>query len=225
MAGPTSSRISSLQNSGHQRRVTHGEVASSVTPQKQTAWRSYSQSSSLGSQIKASPTRTSSSPARPESRKNHNWSHSPFPAPYFRGPSRVNSKSSFSSSTDSKFASATSEFDYNEALHEDTDEEGNRKWKFPEHPNPLRLNSTDVTDQELIDSLRANGQFSAAQRLSVLRAKTEGVDAEASEADANAEIHSPVGKRLGQDIGLIRGDPSNMSIREDIRDAGESAFV
>ena len=217
VAGPTSSRISSLQNSGHQRRVTHEDNALPSTPRKQTVRRSYSQSSSLGSQIKVGPTRTSSSPA-PKRSRNYNFT-------------RVNSKSSFSSSTTSRFASAASEFDFENALQEETDDEGNRRW-FKEHPNPLRqnstelrLNSTDVTDLELIDSLRADGQFSAAQRLNVLRAKTQGVSTEALEADANVEIRSPAGKKLGQKMGLIRGDPSHTSMRGDIRDAGESAFV
>ena len=229
VAGPASARISSLQKSGHQRRITRGDDILPSTPRRQTVRRSYSQSSSLGSQLKVSPTRTSSSSARKGSR-NYNFAR-PFSPQYFRRPSRVNSKSSFSSSTDSRFASAASDFDFNEALHEDTDQEGNRRW-FKEHPNPLRQNSTDVrfnsmdvSDQELIDSLRADGQFSAAQRLSVLRAKTQGVTTEMLEADPNVEIRSPVGKRLGQKMGLIRGEPSNTSMRGDIRDAGDSAFV
>ena len=202
VAGPASARISSLQKSGHQRRITHGDHVLPSTPRKQTVRRSYSQSSSLGSQLKVSPMRTSSSPARKRIR-NYHFAR-PFSPQYFSRSSRVTSKSSFSSSTDSRFASAASDFDFNETLHEDSDQEGNRRW-FKEHPNPLRQNSTDVrfnsmdvSDQELINSLRADGQFSAAQRLSVLRAKTQGVTTEVLEADPNVEIRSPVGKRLGQ---------------------------
>ena len=228
-AGPSSSRVSSLQTPGPRRCGIDGSTPLPITPQNKTSMRSYSQSSSLGSEFKVSPPRMSnpqSSPPHKRGARNYNFTTRVLSPLHFNRSSRGFSKSSFSSnSTDSRFESAPSELGYNEALHEETDDEGNKVWKYAEHPNPLRLNGTDVTDDELIESLRANGQYSAAQRLSVLRAKTEGISCEDLEEDENIEVSSPLGKKLRQNTGLKHGDPSNTSVRGIIRDAGESAFV
>ena len=225
-AGPSSSRVSSLQTPVPRRCVTDGSTPLPVNFQNKTSMRSYSQSSSLGSEFKVSHPRISNPPSSPPHKKgarNYNFTTRVL---HFNRSSRGFSRSSSSSnSTDSRFESAPSELGYNEALHEETDDEGNKVWKYAEHPNPLRLNSTDVTDDELIESLRADGKYSAAQRLSVLRAKTEGISSEDLEEDANIEVSSPLGKKWRQNTGLKHGDPLNTSVRGIIRDAGESAFV
>ena len=223
-AGPSSSRVS-LQTPVPRRRVT---TPLPINPQNKTSMRSYSQSSSLGSEFKVSPPRSSnpqSLPPHKRGARNYNFSTRVLSPLHFNRSSRGFSRSSSSSnSTDSRFESAPSELGY-EGLHEETDDEGNKVWKYAEHPNPLRLNSTDVTDDELIESLKADGQYSAAQRLSVLRAKTEGISSEGLEEDANIEVSNPLGKKWRQNTGLKHGDPSNTSVRGIIRDAGESAFV
>ena len=228
-AGPSSSRVSSLQTPVPRRCVTDGSTPLPVNPQNKTSMRSYSQSSSLGSEFKVSPPRISnprSSHPHKKGARNYNFSTRVLSPLHFHRSSRAFSRSSSSSnSTDSRFESAPSDLGYNEGLHEETDEEGNKVWKYAEHPNPLRLNSTDVTDDELIESLKADGQHSAAQRLSILRAKTEGFSSDDFEEDANIEVSSPLGKRWRQNTGLKHGDPSNTSVRGIIRDAGESAFV
>ena len=227
-AGPSSSRVSSLQTPVPRRRVTDGSTPLPINPQNKTSMRSYSQSSSLGSEFKVSPPRSSnpqSLPPHKRGARNYNFSTRVLSPLHFNRSSRGFSRSSSSSnSTDSRFESAPSELGY-EGLHEETDDEGNKVWKYAEHPNPLRLNSTDVTDDELIESLKADGQYSAAQRLSVLRAKTEGISSEGLEEDANIEVSNPLGKKWRQNTGLRHGDPSNTSVRGIIRDAGESAFV
>ena len=228
-AGPSSSRVSSLQTPVPRRVVTDGNTPLSITSQNKTSMRSYSQSSSLGSEFGASPPRISNTQSLPRHKKggrNYNFTTRVLSPPHFNRSSHGFSRSSSSSnSTDSRFESAPSELGYNEGLHEETDDEGNKIWKYAEHPNPLRLNSTDVTDDELIESLKADGQYSAAQRLSVLRAKAEGISTEDFEDDANIEVSSPLGKKWRQNTGLKHGDPSNTSVRGIIRDAGESAFV
>lgn len=228
-AGPSSSRVSSLQTPVPRRCVTDGSTPLRINPQNQTSMRSYSQSSSLGSEFKVSPPRNAnpqSSHPHKKGARNYNFSTRMLSPLHFNHSSRAFSRSSSSSnSTDSRFETAPSELGYNEGLHEETDDEGNKVWKYAEHPNPLRLNSTDVTDDELIESLKADGQYSAAQRLSVLRAKSEGISSEDFEEDANIEVSSPLGKKWRQNTGLKHGDPSNTSMRGIIRDAGESAFV
>ena len=228
-AGPSSSRVSSLQTPVPRRCVTDSSTPLPINPQNKTSMRSYSQSSSLGSEFKVSLPRISnpqSSLPHKRGARNYNFTTRVLSPLHFNRSSHGFSRSSSSSnSTDSRFESAPSELGYNEALHEETDEEGNKVWKYAEHPNPLRLNSTDVTDEELIESLRGDGQYSAAQRLSVLRAKTEGISSEGLEEDANIEVSSPLGKKWRQNTGLKHGDPSNTSVRGIIRDAGESAFV
>ena len=227
-AGPSSSRVSSLQTPVPRRRVTDGSTPLPINPQNKTSMRSYSESSSLGSEFKVSPPRSSnpqSLPPHKRGARNYNFSTRVLSPLHFNRSSRGFSRSSSSSnSTDSRFESAPSELGY-EGLHEETDDEGNKVWKYAEHPNPLRLNSTDVTDDELIESLKADGQYSAAQRLSVLRAKTEGISSEGLEENANLEVSNPLGKKWRQNTGLKHGDPSNTSVRGIIRDAGESAFV
>ena len=228
-AGPSSSRVSSLKTPVPRIRGTDGITPLSLASQNKTSMRSYSQSSSLGSEFKASPPRISNEQSLPQHKKgarNYNFTTRVLSPLHFNRSSRGFRRSSSSSnSTDSRFESAPSELGYNEGLHEETDDEGNKVWKYAEHPNPLRLNSTDVTDDELIESLKADGQYSAAQRLSVLRAKAEGISPEDFEEDANIEVSSPLGKKWRQNTGLKHGDPSNTSVRGIIRDAGESAFV
>ena len=228
-AGPCSSRISSLQNPGSHRPGANSDNDLPITPRNRMSRRTYSRSSSLGSEFKASPSKTlnsQSSPPRKRVARNHNFASSALSRLHFNRASRAFSKSSFSSnSTDSRFESAPSEFGYNEALHEEVDEEGNKVWKYAEHPNPLRLNSTDVTDEELIESLKVDGQYSAAQRLSLLRAKAEGINSDNLERDGSLEVSSPLGRRMRRNLGLKQGGPSNTSLRGIIRDAGDSAFV
>ena len=227
-AGPSSSRVSSLQTPVPRIRGPDGNTLS-PTSQNKTSMRSYSQSSSLGSEFKASPPRISNAQTLPRLKKsprNYNFTTRVLSPLHFNRSSRGFSRSSSgSNSTDSRFESAPSELGYTEGLHEETDDEGNKVWKYAEHPNPLRLNSTDVTDDELIESLKADGQYSAAQRLSVLRAKAEGISSEDFEEDVNIEVSSPLGKKWRQNTGLKHGDPANTSVRGIIRDTGESAFV
>ena len=227
-AGPSSSRVSSLQTPVPRIRGPDGNTLS-PTSQNKTSMRSYSQSSSLGSEFKASPPRISNAQTLPRLKKsprNYNFTTRVLSPLHFNRSSRGFSRSSSgSNSTDSRFESAPSELGYTEGLHEETDDEGNKVWKYAEHPNPLRLNSTDVTDDELIESLKADSQYSAAQRLSVLRAKAEGISSEDFEEDVNIEVSSPLGKKWRQNTGLKHGDPANTSVRGIIRDTGESAFV
>lgn len=118
------------------------------------------------------------------------------------------------------------------ALLEDTDDEGNKRWRHPNHPNPLGTNKTDVekltdvSDVELIRSLRAAGQFNAAQRLSYLMEQTEGDGTEGPELDTAIEVRSARGRMLDHRSGIQSGDSGNKSMEGDIVDAGgSSAFM
>ena len=132
-----------------------------------------------------------------------------------------------------------------EQEEEGTDNEAsNKRWRHLNHPNPLGAhrtnsdaaaggggkNSTDVSDAELIESLRAAGQFGAAERLSYLRAQTEGhdddEDVQVPEVETAVEVRSAKGKKLDHKAGLKSGDSGNKSLRGDIEDAGgSSAFM
>ena len=114
------------------------------------------------------------------------------------------------------------------------DENGNKRW-LRGHPNPLGTHKLDVTDQELIDSLRASGQVSAAQRLSYLMKEQKDGNPDRGGAESGrrdegggqVKIGSTKGRRLGQSAGLRQGDPANLSMRGDIfgNTTAGSAFI
>ncbi|MCJ1451188.1 hypothetical protein MMC28_001524 [Mycoblastus sanguinarius] len=215
------------------RRSNGNIVLEPSTPQRRTLQRSYSQSSSLEPPSKPSPSRSAksiksnASPRRPKSRNLYNFTTRLVSPLRFSRSSAVHSRSSFFSSSDSQFESAPSEaqslgaFDLNPSLQEETDEEGQKRWRHADHPNPLGTNRTDVSDQELIESLRATGFGTAAQRLSYLRAHAGAGD------EGQLTVGNTRGKRLEQNIemGLRHGDPGNTSMRGDIGDGGGSTFV
>ena len=198
-----------------------------VTPPKQTPSQRHTHSPSLERQAsrESSPDQSPksvSSPHRSKSRLHPQFTVRP-----------IQSRSSDASTGSSKFSDPVdaAPFYPHGALFEDTDAEGNKRWRHPHHPNPLATNRTnpgsitDVSDAELIDSLRAAGQISAAQRLEYLRAQTEGRD-DVPGVDAPIKVCSAKGRRLDQESGLKSGDSENRSIEGDIRDAGgSSAFV
>ncbi|KAL6715026.1 hypothetical protein ACLMJK_007287 [Lecanora helva] len=174
----SSSRKSSMQTDP--RLPDHNKEENSLqrpgTPPKQLHTRSHSQSSSLEPTSLQSSPESASPPQHKKPRTNYNFTIRAL-SPLRR------SRSSLTSTTgSSKFSDPISmaPFYPHGALLEDTDEEGNKQWRHPNHPNPLGTNRThlgniaNVSDSELIDSLRAAGQFSAAQRLDYLRAQTEG---------------------------------------------------
>ena len=199
----------------------------SVTPPKQMHSQSHSNSPSLEPQasIKSSPARSSGSVSSLQ--RNRSRIHRQFTV------RPIQSRSSYASTGSSKFSDPVSvaPFYPHGALLEDTDAEGNKQWRHPSHPNPLATNRTnpgnitDVSDAELINSLRAAGQFSAAQRLDYLRAQTEGRD-DVSEVDAPVKMRSAKGRKLDHKSGLKSGDSENKSMKGDIGDAGgSSAFM
>ena len=207
-------------------------VTEPVTPPEQMIPRSYSQSSSLEPpSFKSRSARSSRSISSPQGKKSRINYHFTIRA---LSPLR-RSRSSYASTTgSSKFSDPVgiAPFYPHGALLEETDDEGNKHWRYPNHPNPLGANrpgngkATDVSDIELIDSLRAAGQYRAAQRLDYLRAQTEGNGAYSSEADNTVEVHSARGRRLDHKSGLKSGDSGNKSLEGDIGDAGgSSAFM
>ena len=146
------------------------------------------------------------------------------------------SHSSYASTTSSSKRSDTvsgSSFYHHGALREVTDEEGNKQWRHPNHPNPLRINktsnvrqSTDVNDVELIESLRSADQLSAAQRLSYLQARTEAVGGEEPEVETAIELRSARGRKLDHRSAVRNGNLGNKSMKGDIGDVGRStAFI
>ena len=249
-AGPSSSRISSLRVSKiipFQRSISPSDNTGDnivpghpITPQRERTRRSYSESSSLDPPVRPSPSKSSNTPTSPRRQKSYikyQLKTRALSPPRFNRPSRMNSRGSswVSTSSDSKFGSAASEatppfHGFGEDLREEMDEDGNKRW-LRGHPNPLGTHRLDVTDQELIDSLRISGQVSPAQRLSYLmRAHAEGKpDLGTESVDEGGEqvkIGSTRGKRLGQSAGLRQGDPGNMSMRGDIGNTtAGSAFI
>lgn len=203
-----------------------------VTPPKQILLRSRSQSSSFEPiSLGFSPTqlpRSASTLRRKRSRINYHFTTRAL-SPLRR------SRSSYASTTgSSKFSDpvGVAPFYPHGALLEDTDDEGNKRWRHPHHPNPLGTNKTDVekltdvSDVELIRSLRAAGQFNAAQRLSYLMEQTEGDGTEGPELDTAIEVRSARGRMLDHRSGIQSGDSGNKSMEGDIVDAGgSSAFV
>ena len=248
-AGPSSSRLSSIRGS---KAVPPGTTASQagstekndvaerpITPQRGQTQRTYSESSSLDPPVRPSPSKSVSSSTSPRRQKSYIKYHLNTRAlspPKSSAPRRTNSRASswVSTSSDSKVGSAASEANppftgFGEDLREEMDEHGDRRW-LRGHPNPLGTHRLDVTDQELIDSLRLSGHVGAAQRLSdLMRAQTtdSGVGAESGdEGGAQVKLGSTRGRRLGQNVGLRHGDPGNLSMRGDIGDTtAGSAFL
>ena len=252
-AGPSSSRLSSIRGS----RTTPLETTASqsgsndnhnisdrpITPQKDVARRSYSESSSLDPPVRPSPSKSFSSNKSPRRQKSYIKYHlypRALSPPKISAPWRTNSRGSswVSTSSDSKFGSAASEAPpfngFGEDLREEMDENGNKRW-LRGHPNPLGTHKLDVTDQELIDSLRASGQVSAAQRLSYLMKEQKDGNPDRGGAESGrkdegggqVKIGSTKGRRLGQSAGLRQGDPANLSMRGDIfgNTTAGSAFI
>ena len=245
-AGPSSSRLSSIRGS---RAVPQGTAASQagstekrdvlerpITPQRDQAQRTYSESSSLDPPVRPSPSKSASSSNSPRHQKsyiNYHLSTRALSPP--RGSTPLGSNSGgcrgVSTSSDSKFGSAASEANpafagFGEDLREETDEHGDRRW-LRGHPNPLGTHRLDVTDQELIDSLQVSDHVGAAQRLSYLmRAQTDDGAESGDESGTRVKIGSTRGRRLGQNAGLRQGDPANSSMRGDIGDTtAGSAFL
>jgi axial budding pattern protein 2 len=196
-----------------------------LPPQTGMSTRTYSQSSSLGTpSMRSSPARSTETVPRKKSRINYHFKTRAL------SPLRK-SRSSFASSTgSSKFSDpiGVAPFYPGGALHEDIDEAGIKRWRHADHPNPLGTNrtearnTTDVSDSELISSLRAAGQFSAAQRLSYLKEQIEGDGADNVERNTPFEVRSARGRRLDHNVGLRHG---NTSMEAEIRDVGGSAFM
>lgn len=148
------------------------------------------------------PRSSRASPLRKKSRINYSFTARALSPLQVNRSSQGNSRSSFTSSI---FGSAASEAPSTtrlnhckESVREETDEKGNKRW-LREHPNPLGINSTDVTDQELVDA--------------------------GGDGEALFKVGSTKGKRLGQSAGLRHGDPANTSMRGDLENAGGSSFI
>lgn len=220
----SSSRKSSLP----ERQSNDDFMLEPLPPQCGMSTRAYSQSSSLEApSITSSPARSTESVPRKKSRINYHFKTRAL-SPLRR------SRSSFASSTgSSKFSDPIGVVPFypSGALHEDIDEAGNKRWRHADHPNPLGTNRTearnvtDVSDLELISSLRAAGQFSAAQRLSYLKEQTEADGADDMKQNTPFEVRSARGRRLDHNVGLRHGDPGNTSMQAEIRDVGGSAFM
>lgn len=242
-AGPSSSRISSVQGSKTaplQRPLSNsGSTGNTMsespsTPQRDNNQHSYSESSSLEPPLRPSPSRSFSSSTSPRRQKSYIKYHLNARAlspPNFSHPVRMNSRGSswVSTSSDSKFGSAASEAPpfngFGNDLREETDENSNKRW-LRGHPNPLGTHGLDVTDQELIDRLRVSGLGSAAQHLSYLmRAQTDGkpdLGAESGDEGGQVKLGSTKGKRLGHSAGMRQ----DMSMRGDIGNAtAGGAFI
>lgn len=127
-----------------------------------------------------------------------------------------------SSDTSSRFESAAS-------IQLERDENGDRRWRYADHPNPLTMNRAsriDANGQELIDSLRNSGNLGAAHRQTYLKAHTEGSGLGTIDKEGNVELRSSRGKKMVESMGLRREDTGLKSLRGDIGDAGVgSAFV
>lgn len=200
-----------------------------TTPRKQTDSHAYSQSSSLeppsGHPSPARTSRSVGSLRRNRSHINYNFAIRAL-SPLRR------SRSSYASTTgSSKFSDpvGVNPFARDGALLEDSDDDGNRVWRHGRIPNPLRTNNTgaprtmDVGDGELIDSLRASGQYSAAERLSYMKAQIER-DGGAGEAGVATQIE--VRSARGKKLGLSHSGAGKSSIKGDLGDARDgSAFV
>lgn len=194
-------------------------------PRKGKISRSYSQSSSLEPRNPLSSSRSSNSVSGSPPRRKGSLLHNlNFTVRTLSLSSRGHD--STSSGTSSRFESAAS-------LQFEQDENGDRRWRYADHPNPLTMNrasGTDVSDQELIDGLKSSGHFSAAQRLTYLKARTEGGGGGLGTNDdgGNAELNlrSSRGKMVGESMGLRREDTGLKSLRGEVGDIGVgSAFV
>lgn len=222
-----SAHLSSSRKPSLAERQNNGDFQLEPLPPRLST-RSYSQSSSLEQpSTMSSPARSTESVPRKRSRINYHFKTRAL-SPLRR------SRSSFASSTgSSKFSDpiGVNPFYPGGALHEDIDEAGNKRWRHADHPNPLGTNKTearnvtDISDSELISSLRAAGQYSAAQRLSYLKEQTEGKEADVVEQNTPFEVRSARGRRLDHNVGLRYGDPGNTSMEAEIRDVGGSAFM
>ena len=248
-AGPSSSRLSSMRGlktaplettiSQAGRNNNNNLYERPITPRRENAQGTYSESSSLNPPVRPSPSKSSSSSTSPQRQKSYIKYHLNARAlspPKFSAPWRTNSRGSswVSTSSESKFGSAASEpspFNgFGEDLREETDEDGNKRW-LRGHPNPLGTNRLGVTDQELIDSLQVSGHVSAAQRLSYLmKAQTDRKPdpggAESGDEGGQFKVGSTKERKLGQSAGLRQGDPGNLSMKGDIGNTtAGSAFI
>ena len=226
----SASHKSSLHLARNQRKATI-QVDPTTQPD-QILPRSYSQSSSLTPQsLKSS--KSISSPNGRKSRIHYNFTTRAL-SPLRRSRSSYASTTTGSSKFSDPISSIAPFYPHGALLEEDTDNEGNKQWRHLHHPNPLGAHRTDaerdftdVSDAELIESLRAAGQFNAADRLNYLRAQTEGLDdAKESELETAVEVRSARGRKLDDKSGLKSGDSGNKSLRGDIDDVGgSSAFM
>lgn len=215
----------SLHNRVSPKSSSNGDIRfESSSPRRSKVRRSFSQSSSLGIRNPLSPSSRSSNSisGSPPLRKGSLLHNLNFTVRAISLSSRGHE--SVSSSTSSRFESAAS-------LQFDHDENGDRRWRYADHPNPLTMNrasGTDVSDQDLIDSLRNNGQLGAAQRLTYLKAAAEGGGGGLGsiDKDGNVELNlrSSRGRIVGESVGLRREDTGLKSSKGEVGDAA-SAFV
>lgn len=226
-----SAHLSSSREPSLPERQRNGNlVLEPPTPEKGMITRSYSQSSSLEPpSFTTSPAGSSELTPSPRKKSHINYHFTTRAI----SPLRRNRSSYASSIGSSKFSDpvGVAPFYPSAALQEDNNDVGHKLWLHANHPNPLGTNrsdtknSNDVSDSELINSLRAAGQFSAAQRLEYLRAQTAGGRTDDLGESIAVEVRSARGKRLNHNVGLRPGDPGNTSMKGEIRDAGESAFM
>jgi len=211
----------SLHNRVSPKSSSNGDIkVESSTPRKQKIRRSYSQSSSLEPRNRLSSSRSSNSVSGSPPRRKGSLLHNLNFTIRALSPSS-HGHDSFSSATSSRFESAAS-------LQEEQDENGDRRWRYADHPNPLTMNrasGTNFSDHELIDSLRSSGHLGAAQRRTYLNAHTEGGGLGSLDKEGNVELRSSRGKQVGESMGLRRDDTGLKSLRGEVGDVGGSAFV
>ncbi len=216
----SSARKYSLHNRVSPKSSSNGDIKSeSSNPRKQKIRRSYSQSSSLEPRKNLSSPRSSNSVSGSPPRRKGSLLHN-FTVRALSLSSRGHD--SVSSDTSSRFESAAS-------IQLERDENGDRRWRYADHPNPLTMNRAsriDANGQELIDSLRNSGNLGAAHRQTYLKAHTEGSGLGTIDKEGNVELRSSRGKKMVESMGLRREDTGLKSLRGDIGDAGVgSAFV
>lgn len=251
-AGPSSSRHSSHTNAlppsqskkslrarMSPLRQSNGNIlVEPSSPKHDSLQRTYSQSSSLEPPSRPSPSRTTSSPRRKFGRRS--LTSPRVSATLLYHFSRIESKPSImTDDSDSRWESANSDaqsmdpYTFAEESFVEDNESGLPAWRHPEFPDPIRpnrFNESDNRAERLAEELAAGRGGSILQRLSQIRAQTDG-NSSLDDDDAGMDggkgfkVRSTRGKKLGQSLGLQQGTPANTSFRGDIRDVGESSFL
>ena len=209
------------------------------SPERQRLPRSYSRSSSLHPASSTSPSRPLDSLGRRLS--NFDYSIAPRVIDTFQGFPQSDTRGSFMS-MDPRYQSAVpseTQSLYNYDSEDDpfvTHEVTHAPWR-PRFPSSIATRPEDSHDTRsgwsaaMLTSSRERGPL---QKLSHLAPQLEDdsiydddrtIRSEEEAASINVNLRSPRAKRTAQQMGLRYGDPSNTSVRGEIKRSGSSSFL